>query len=148
MAEPPSYVHTQPGTLVRWTFAAALAATAATALGREWLPVVIGIALLICAALSLFHALSVEVDRAGVRLRFGIGLIRKSIPLSSIRSAREVRNRWWYGWGIRLTPHGWLWNVSGLGAVELELESGRRFRIGSDEPQRLHAAIESVLKRR
>ncbi len=148
MADPPTYVHTQPGTVIRWSFAAALVAAAAAALAREWLPVVGTVALVTCLGLALFHALTVEVDRQGVRLRFGIGLIRKSIPLSGIRAAREVENRWWYGWGIRLTPHGWLWNVSGLKAVELELESGRRFRIGTDEPDRLHAAIESALSRR
>jgi hypothetical protein len=56
-----------------------------------------------------------------------------------------VRNKWWYGWGIRLTPHGWLFNVGGLDAVELELASGRKFRIGTDEPQGLLNAIRTAM---
>lgn len=44
----------------------------------------------------------------------------------------------------QLTPHGWLFNVSGLDAVELELINNRRFRIGTDEPQRLIAAIQTA----
>jgi hypothetical protein len=61
--------------------------------------------------------------------------------VQEIRDARAVRNRWFYGWGIRLTPHGWMFNVSGLDAVELDLPNGRRFRNGTDEPERLLAAI-------
>ena len=49
----------------------------------------------------------------------------------------EVTTHWIYGWGIRWIPGGWLWNVSGLDGVELALVSGRRFRIGTDEPEQL-----------
>ncbi len=34
-----------------------------------------------------------------------------------------------------------LWNVSGFDAVELDLPGGRRFRVGTDEPTELVAAI-------
>jgi hypothetical protein len=53
-----------------------------------------------------------------------------------------VRNRWYYGWGIRITPRGWLYNVSGLDAVELALKNGKCVRIGSDEPHALARAID------
>ena len=46
------------------------------------------------------------------------GLIRRRIRIADIRSAAAVRNRWYYGWRLRLTPHGWLYNVSGLNAVQ------------------------------
>jgi hypothetical protein len=45
------------------------------------------------------------------------------------------------GWGIRWIGRGWLWNVSGLRAVELELRDGRRFRVGSNRPERLAEAL-------
>jgi len=48
---------------------------------------------------------------------------------------------WLVGWGIRWTGSGWLFNVSGLDAVELSLKSGRRFRIGTDDPRGLHTFI-------
>ena len=80
-----------------------------------------------------------------MRLWFGPGLIHKTFAASDIREARIVRNRWFYGWGIRWTPHGWLFNVSGLDAVEVELRSGRQYRIGTDEPRQLHEAIGSVI---
>jgi hypothetical protein len=88
-----------------------------------------------------FSALTVEVDHKAIRLRFGIGLVRKRIPLGEVSAWRAVRNPWYAGWGIRLGPRGVLWNVSGLDAVELDLSGGRRFRIGTDEPGALVSAI-------
>lgn len=90
----------------------------------------------------LFSTLTVEVDRDAVRLRFGIGLIRKRIDLTEVRGWQAVRNPWYRGWGIRLLPGGGVvWNVSGYDAVELALADGRRFRIGTDEPRALVSAI-------
>ena len=37
----------------------------------------------------------------------------------------------------------WLWNVSGFRAVELVFKDGKRFRIGTDEPESLIRAIEN-----
>ena len=51
-------------------------------------------------------------------------------------------------WGVRWTPGGWLWNISGLDGVELALVSGRRFRIGTDEAEQLAAAIQGALRKR
>jgi hypothetical protein len=52
-------------------------------------------------------------------------------------SITPARNSWPYGWGIHRTPHGWLYNVSGWEAVEVALASGKRLRLGTDEPRRL-----------
>lgn len=99
---------------------------------------------LVLALLLLFAALTVTVDRTSVKLRFGIGLIRKRLPLSRIRTFRAVRNHWYYGWGIKMVPDGWMWNIAGLSAVELALENGRIFRIGTDEPEALVRALEAA----
>ena len=96
--------------------------------------------------LSLFSLTTVVTDK-DVQVWFGIGLIRRRIALNRITSAGAVQNHWIYGWGIRWIPNGWLWNVSGLEGVELALGSGRRFRIGSDEPEQLAAAIQGALRR-
>lgn len=93
-----------------------------------------------------FGWLRVEVGEGRVRLRYGIGLIRKEIPLRDVGEVQPVRNPWYYGWGIRLIPGGWLYNVSGLDAVELRREGGGRTRIGTDEPQALAAAIAAELE--
>lgn len=99
-------------------------------------------------SLLLFSVLSVNVDGGEVSLRFGVGLIRKRFPLSEIESHSVVRNPWYYGWGVRRIPIGWLYNVSGLDAVELAMTDGRKFRIGTDDPSGLDAAIRAALSNR
>jgi hypothetical protein len=94
--------------------------------------------------LVLFYSLNVEISSNVLVCRFGIGLIRRQIPLSDIQEVRAVTNPWFVGWGIRWMPgQYWLWNVSGLRAVELLLKNGTRFRVGTDEPEALVHAIEA-----
>jgi hypothetical protein len=100
-----------------------------------------------CAVvLSLFCTLTVTVADGWVSCSFGVGLIRRRIRGSDVQRAETVRNKWYYGWGIRLTPHGWLWNVAGLDAVELTFNSGKKFRVGADEPENLVEAISASVK--
>lgn len=94
----------------------------------------------------IFWSLTVVVTQDRLAVWFGPGLIRKTFLVSDIHDARLVRNPWYYGWGIRLTPHGWLFNVSGFDAVELELTNHRKFRIGTDDPQQLLAAIQQAIR--
>jgi hypothetical protein len=136
----PHYKHTQIGLMILAPLAVAMYIVAVTTDDLpNWIAVLIyGIFLVVGI---LFSTLTVEVEQSRIRCWFGPGLIRKQFPLSDIVDAKAVRNRWFYGWGIRLTPHGWLFNVSGLDAVEITLNSGTRFRIGTDQPRELETAI-------
>ncbi len=96
--------------------------------------------LLICAI--IFSKLTIKVDEETLQVRFGIGLIHKKVLLPEIVGCEPIRIRWWYGWGIHLTPYGWLYNVSGLHAVAITLRDGRRFALGTDDPQGLVDAIQ------
>jgi hypothetical protein len=102
--------------------------------------------LLLVCVLVLFSTLTVLVRDGVMDVYFGLGLIRRRIPLRRVREVRVVRTPWYYGWGIRLTPAGWLWNVSGLGAVEVQFDDARRFRVGSDEPERLAEALRGEMQ--
>jgi hypothetical protein len=136
-----TYRHSQFGTTTVWCLIVSMIIAGAVALSTAGHPLALVILLILLASLGLFYKLSVEVRPGEVVVAFGVGLIRKRIDLNDVRSARAVRNSWFYGWGIRMIPHGWMFNVSGLDAVELALANGRRFRIGTDEPQRLAVAI-------
>ncbi len=94
----------------------------------------------------LFYSLTVSIDETHVKASFGIGLLRRKILLSEIKSAEATRNKWYYGWGIRfLGSEGWMFNISGLDAVKFELKNGKKFRIGTDEPAKLVAALKSSM---
>ena len=73
---------------------------------------------------------------------FGLGLIRQG----GIRCAEAACNKWYRGWGIRLTPRGWLRNVAGLVGVEIVLSEGTIFRIGTNNPIGLPEAIHANQK--
>ena len=103
--------------------------------------------LLLVVAASLFCCLTVSVSSEEITLRFGISPIRKSFLVSDIRTVGIVRNRWYYLLGARYTPHGWLYSVSGRDAVEIALKNGRTYRIGTDDPTELHAAIRAATER-
>ena len=93
---------------------------------------------------TLFWGLTVEVNKDIIRLSFGFGIIHRSIPRERIATVTQVRNRWWYRLGIKWTPHGWMWSISGLDAVELTYHNGKKFRIGTDEPEALLEALKVV----
>ena len=92
----------------------------------------------------VFHSLNVRVEAEYVRLRFGIGLVRKKFKLADIEQVLPTQSHWYNGWGIKKVRHGWLFNVSGFGAVELKFKNGKRALIGTDEPKKLAAAIEAA----
>ena len=103
-------------------------------------PLLVGAILLLVA--FLFRSLSIAVTDSNLYWYFGPGLIGKSVPLDQIARAEIVRTRPWEGWGIHFTSRGWLYNVSGFGAVAIQLKSGKRFVLGSDEPERLAEALQ------
>jgi hypothetical protein len=89
----------------------------------------------------LFHALTIEVSTDTLTWKFGPGLVRKSVPLADLATARAVRTTWLDGWGIHWGRHGWLYNVSGNDAIAVTTHQGKRFALGTDEPQALLKAL-------
>jgi hypothetical protein len=136
------YRHTQKASAIRWMLGVAVAILGWLAIrGGEGSAVMLLVAAILLVTLILFASLTVEVTDTEVRLSFGLGVIRKSFQVDEIRDVSVVKNPWYYGWGIHMTPHGWLFNVAGPDAVELTFDSGNKVRIGSDEPSRLMAAV-------
>jgi len=97
------------------------------------------------AALVMFCTLTVFAGDTEVGFYFGPGIVRKKFLYSDIESVTQVRNHWLLGWGIRWFGRGWLYNVSGLDAIELKLASGKLLRIGTDEPERLMAFLQTKM---
>ncbi|MFM2295959.1 MAG: hypothetical protein RLZZ350_2372 [Verrucomicrobiota bacterium] len=94
----------------------------------------------------LFHSLTIEITDRELRWHFGIGLIRKRVALADIASVKIVRTNFCEGWGIHWSRFGWLYNVSGYDAIAVTLHSGKRFALGTDEPQVLAAQLNQTLQ--
>lgn len=112
--------------------------------GGLWV-VLIMLPVLVWAGLFL-SSLTVWIDDRAVRIRFGFGMWKKTFVLDQIQSAAAVRNHWIDGWGIHYFGNGWLYNIAGMDAVELTFKDGKKARIGTDEPDKLAAAIQAALE--
>ncbi len=139
------YEHTQVGYLIIVAMAAVMVMIGIVLAnaGINW--IAIGVLILIAVLLVLFSSLTVVIWEEELEVRFGPGLIHKRFKLNGIESCKVVKNHWYNGWGIRLIPHGILYNVSGFYAVEIKLRTGKQYRIGTDVPQELEAAIQRSL---
>ncbi|NEO27216.1 MAG: hypothetical protein F6K03_10050 [Kamptonema sp. SIO4C4] len=141
------YQHTQIGTVIFVIVAIIICIMVVVWLnsnGAYWIIPAATIGFLL-VLLVLFGTLTVKITDNTIKCRFGVGLVRTTFSFSDITTVTIVHNPWYYGWGIRLTPHGWMFNVSGLEAVELTFNSGKQFRIGTDQPRRLAAAIQEKI---
>jgi hypothetical protein len=137
-----SYSHTQIGYVTG----------GAGALATAWLAVLarhgglggIGLVLLVLmgAVTILFSTLTVTVSDEELRFYFGPGFWERRFPVEDIERVEVVRNSALHGWGIRYTHHGWLYDVSGLRAVEIVVRGEEQLRIGTDEPEQLKRALE------
>lgn len=131
------YEHTQrAGWILRGPIVIAISVSAYMGFGYHQYEGFAVIAILLMIA-YLFGSLTVSLDSERLRLRFGPGPVRRSFRIAEIKSVGVVRNKWYYGVGIHPTPHGMLYNIGGLDGIELLLLSGRKVRIGTDEPRRL-----------
>jgi len=139
------YEHTQIGYLIIFVLFAATVFVAITGIaapsGRGVLVTDGIIELILLIGAIVFSRLTIKIDEESVQACFGIGLICKKVPLSEIVRCESIRIRWWYGWGIHLTPYGWLYNVSGLDAVAITLRDGRKFALGTDDPNGFTSAV-------
>ena len=100
-----------------------------------------GSSVVILIVVFWFNRLKVRVNGERVKVSFGPGWPRQTFKTHEIIGFRQVRNKWYYGWGVRRAPAGWMYNVWGLDAIELNLANGKKFIIGTNEPEELLAAL-------
>ena len=110
----------------------------------------VGLSILMCLIplliLSLFYKLELELSSESIRLKFGIGVIKKSFVVSEIVNATKVTSPFWVGYGIRIHPSYTLYNIEGSNAIEIALKGrSRKYRIGTDDPDKIYDYIKSVI---
>lgn len=94
----------------------------------------------------IFYKMTIVIDDTHLSFIMGTGLIKKSYLLSDIESCKPVRNSPLAGIGIHMTSSGWLFNVSGLSAVELSFKNRKsRIRIGTDKPDEVAEAVNAKI---
>ncbi len=128
------YERTQPATTVLIVVSVAALCLAC---GSVFLPPLLFSVLILIVVAWLFRSMTIEMSDTELIWRFGGGWFTKRVLLGEIASAKVVRTGLLEGWGIHYTRFGWLYNVSGFQAVAISLRNGKRFCLGSDEPEKL-----------
>lgn len=98
-------------------------------------------------ALLLFYRLTVECDEGKLYIVFGIGIIKKTIEYKNIHDVNIVKNKWWFGWGIRIMKNTVIFNISGFNAIELTMKDGFKYRIGTNDHIGLNDFLKNKLKK-
>lgn len=138
------YSHKQWGTVVFivMPIAAALVLTLNHQF-QEIPSIVIGVLFVVMTVITfIFSSMTIEVNESEINWYFGPGAFKKSLLLEEIGACKKVRNPLWMGFGIHSFGTGWIYNVSGLLGIELELKSGSYIRLGTDQPNYLLQVIE------
>jgi len=143
------YKHTQIGRLMMFVSLAVAFVFVGVLLKTSLEVIVVFYMLFVLFILFSYMSLEVLIDEEYLRIKFGYGIFKKKFILKEIVSVRSVKNHWYYGWGIkhRSVPPMWIYNVSGLDAVEIKTINGKIYRIGTDDQENLKAAIMQVIKR-
>ncbi len=141
------YKHTQIGYFLLIVYSIAVLFVGYLNIMTNFNPFALASLIIVLIALGIFTRLTVTVDDQMIKVQFGLRIIRKAFRLNEIEVYRVVKNPWYYGWGIRFTPRGWLFNVSGFSAIELQMKNGKTYRIGTDDPDNLAAALDGVLNK-
>lgn len=113
---------------------------------EPWILALIAVFILIIA---WFSTLKITVNNKKIKIKFGYWIFKKSFALSEIKAVKEVKNRWFYGWGIRVWfwPYMWIYNISWFDAVELKMKNWKIFRLWTDDSKQLKKAIDKKLKK-
>lgn len=88
--------------------------------------------------------LVVEVDSSQLKWRFGwLSLLRWNRRLDEISSVEKCTVTGVGGSGVKFSPEGWVYSAGGSTGVRVTMRDGKRFRIGSDDHERLAAFLAS-----
>lgn len=149
------YRHTQRNRAILALLSVAALISVALLLRGGPVPVPLGVRLTVLAAAItmlvsgfVFSSLTVVIRDGQLSWWFGPGVVKKTVPLSTIVAAEPATTSMISGLGIHLTGRGWLYNVAGRDAVLVRQVDGKQFLIGSDEPDRLAEAIRSGARSR
>jgi hypothetical protein len=95
--------------------------------------------------LALFYALTVQISNGNLKFWFGIGLVSKTYSLNEIQSTKEVKDPWYYFWGVKSIPGGWLYAIAPGDALEIVFKNGKIVHLGTNQSKKLKQALDAAM---
>ena len=141
----PRYHHRQTNIVTPLIFAAIAAVAIAgwTLFAPAKLPVaiLIGPLAFIAIAVAIFSTFTVTVTDSELTFAFGLGIMRRRVPLTDIVSADRSSVPSWYSVGVKVHPGHITYMVANGPVVAVTLTEGMALRIGTDDADGLLAAL-------
>jgi hypothetical protein len=144
------YKHTQYGKLIIVVLSIILLSTLTFFIVQTgtkaipW-PVLTIISILFLFVLLSFYKLTIKITEKNIEAKFGIGIIKRVLNIKDIdyESIEKIKVPALYGIGIRLTPHGWLYNVSIGHAIKIKSNT-KTFFVGTEDFEKIHTILNSL----
>ncbi len=106
------------------------------------------VAVVFVLALASFYSFTIQIADGILNFWFGFGVGRKSFPIEGIRSIETVKNPWYYLWGIKSIPGGWLYSIAPGGrAIELIIKDNRKIHLGTNRPEEIKRRLDKATGR-
>ena len=110
----------------------------------------LGIGLLVAGllilALASFYSFTIQIVAGELDFWFGFGVGKRSFDIADIRSIEIVKTPWYYFWGIKSIPGGWLYSIAPGGeAIELVFMDGKKIHLGTNRAAEIKKRIETVM---
>ncbi len=106
-------------------------------IGTKAIPKNISLSILVILVFAwlLTYKLTISIDDEYITAIFGIGLLKRKIPIYEIdfNTLEILKPSALTGIGIRLTPKGWLWNVKIGKALFFKTKNNKIFFVGTDD---------------
>jgi len=107
----------------------------------------VGLSALMLVCVLTFYKIVIEVGENQISFKLGIGLLKRTYQINDLTSCTPVRCSLMSGFGIRRIANGWLYNISGLDAIELRFEDKRNIiRIGTNKSDEIASLVSSLIK--
>ena len=92
-----------------------------------------------------FYKLTITITKDSIEAKFGIGLIKRHLKIKDIeyKSIEKIKVPALYGIGIRLTPHGWLYNVSIGHAIKIKSKT-KTFFVGTEDFEKIQTILNNL----
>ena len=99
-------------------------------------------------ALASFYSFTIQIAAGKLNFWFGFGVARKSFPITEILSVEILKNPWYYLWGIKSIPGGWLYSIAPGGRViELIFKDNRKIQLGTNRPEEIKRSLAEAIGR-
>jgi len=99
---------------------------------------------ILMAVVCVLGWLTITIDKTQLKIKMGLGIFGRKVPLNEIKEVKVTRIPWWMGSGVRYRFGRIMYSVQGFKAVEIIQKDDKKIILGTAEPDLLKQKIDSA----